>query len=111
MAELFSTDQPRPQPAEFFDIAIAMLEADPHALDGMKATMIPSTEKLVESFPALASVEFRDLDIVGPHGPVPARLYIDPAADATDAFVWVHGGAFVFGDLDILESHWTALSI
>ena len=72
---------------------------------------VPSTEKLIESFPALAAVEYRDLDVVGPHGPVPARLYIDPAGEPTDAFVWVHGGAFIFGDLDILESHWVALSI
>jgi acetyl esterase/lipase len=144
MAELFPPDQPRPQPADFFDLAIAMLEADPHALDGMSAS-IPSTDQLVESFPELASVVHRDLDVAGPHGAVPARLYADPAAESprrlrprtpspsgslavarpaspcgrepsarsepSNAFVWVHGGAFIFGDLDILESHWVALSI
>lgn len=100
----------RPQPAEFMDLAIQMLEADPHALDGMKDT-IPSTESLIESLPALADVVIRDLDVDGPGGPVPARVYRVPGLDATDGFVWVHGGAFVFGDLDILESHWVALSI
>jgi acetyl esterase/lipase len=110
MSELFPADQPRPQPADFFDIAISMLEADPHALDNAKA-MIPSTEQLIESFPALAAVEFDDLAVVGPGGPVPARRYADPNMAATGAFVWVHGGAFIFGDLDMLESHWVAMSI
>jgi acetyl esterase/lipase len=110
MSDLFPPGGRRPQPAEFFDIAISMLEADPHALDGAKA-MIPTTEALVEAFPELATVEFGDVAVEGPHGPVPARAYRVPERPATDAIVWVHGGAFVFGDLDILESHWVALSI
>ena len=35
--------------------------------------MIPRPKQLVEAFPDLGSVEFVDLDVDGPHGPVPAR--------------------------------------
>ena len=41
-------------------------------------------------------------------GDVPnARLYA-PAGAATHALVWVHGGAFAWGDLDMPEADWVA---
>jgi acetyl esterase len=111
MSDLFPPDAPRPQPSEFFDIAVAMLDNDPHALDEAMRTMVPSTAQLVEKFPEFSVVEMHDITVNGPHGPVPARSYLAPGKPATDAVVWVHGGAFVFGDLDMLESHWVALSL
>lgn len=84
--DLFPADEPRPQPAAFMEMAIGLLEADPHALDGAKA-MIPSTQTLIETFPHLAAVEFRDLDVAGPDGAVPARLYRVPGEAASDGFV------------------------
>ncbi len=52
----------------------------------------------------------RDVTIDGRHGDVPGRIYRGPATGGT-AFVWVHGGAFIGGNLDFGESHWVALAI
>jgi acetyl esterase len=45
----------------------------------------------------------RDLSVPGPHGDVAVRVY-EPAGVPAAALVWVHGGAFVGGDLDMPES-------
>jgi len=62
--------------------------------------------------PLPPQVEIRDEAAPGPHGPVPVRVYL-PEDDATDrpALVWVHGGAFVGGDLEMPEADWTARQI
>ncbi|WP_051191699.1 alpha/beta hydrolase fold domain-containing protein [Microbacterium luticocti] len=67
------------------------------------------TASLQRRFPHLAAVQVEDVAVTGPHGPVPARLYRVPDATATAAFVWVHGGAFVGGTLDMPESNWVGL--
>jgi acetyl esterase/lipase len=46
----------------------------------------------------------------GPHGPVPVRVY-DAAGDGATAgdrpcLVWMHGGAFIAGNLDMPEADW-----
>ncbi|MFB4300576.1 alpha/beta hydrolase [Actinomadura sp. NTSP31] len=53
-----------------------------------------------------------DRAIPGPGGPLPVRVY-RPAADASErpCLVWMHGGAFVFGDLDMPEAHEVARGI
>ncbi|MFF4357664.1 alpha/beta hydrolase fold domain-containing protein [Streptomyces sp. NPDC001604] len=43
-------------------------------------------------------------EIAGPHGPVPLRTYT-PRRAATSAMLWVHGGGFLGGDLDMPEAH------
>lgn len=67
------------------------------------------TASLVHDDPALADVEVTDACAAGPHGPVPVRLYIDPSRGARSGLVWVHGGAFIGGDLDMPEAHWVSL--
>ena len=54
----------------------------------------------------------RDLTVDGPHGPVPVRVY-EPAGDGAGrpALLWLHGGAFMFGDLDMPEADLTAREI
>lgn len=52
-----------------------------------------------------------DERVAGPHGPVPVRSY--PAADGAagapaPGLVWLHGGGFVHGDLDMPEADWVA---
>ena len=73
-----------------------------------------STAALVRLRPQLASVTVQDVPLTGPHGAVPARLYV-PEGRAADAvapdLVWFHGGAFLGGDLDMPESHWVALEL
>lgn len=54
-------------------------------------------------------VPTRDLTVDGPHGPVPVRLY--GAGSGGPAFVWIHGGAFMFGDLDMPEADRTAREV
>ncbi|MBM7505209.1 alpha/beta hydrolase [Agromyces aurantiacus] len=71
------------------------------------------TASLTRRFPRLAHVEIADLRIDGPRGRrVPARRYRDASAGASGrALVWVHGGAFIGGHLDMPESHWVALEL
>jgi acetyl esterase len=47
----------------------------------------------------------------GPHGPVPVRVYDDGDSDRDGAgerpcLVWMHGGAFIAGNLDMPEADW-----
>lgn len=71
------------------------------------------TESLKRRFPRLANVESADIRIDGPDRRlVPARLYRDASAEASGrALVWVHGGAFIGGHLDMPESNWVALEL
>jgi acetyl esterase len=67
------------------------------------------TASLVRRFPHLAGVTTVDEVVAGPHGPVPVRLYRDATATPTGrALVWVHGGAFIGGTLDMPESNWVS---
>ena len=68
------------------------------------------TADLLRRFPELSDVDIRDVVIEGPHGDIPGRIY--RAADASGAgFVWMHGGGFIGGDLDMPEAHWVSLAI
>lgn len=69
------------------------------------------TAGLVGRFPELASVGIADVAIAGPHGPVPARRYRRVGTPARSGLVWAHGGAFMFGDLDMPEAHWVGLAV
>nr|WP_274636105.1 alpha/beta hydrolase [Microbacterium bovistercoris] len=70
------------------------------------------TASLKRRFPRLADVTTRDLVVESPHGPQPARAYRDATAPASgSALVWVHGGAFIGGYLDMPESNWVALEL
>jgi acetyl esterase len=59
--------------------------------------------------PPPPQVATREESVAGPHGPVPVRVYL-PGGDGTDrpGLVWLHGGAFLGGDLDMPEADWTA---
>jgi len=67
-------------------------------------------DQLGRHFPALSDVTVQDLVIDGPHGPVPGRTYRG-TADEKVGLVWVHGGAFVAGDLNMNEAHWVSLEL
>lgn len=57
-------------------------------------------------------VDVREDTAPGPHGPVPVRIY-EPAAGGSNhpGVVWLHGGGFVGGDLDMREADWTAREV
>lgn len=50
------------------------------------------------------TVELRDDEVAGPHGPVPVRRYRPTDATRSPTLVWLHGGGFFRGDLDLPES-------
>ena len=52
-----------------------------------------------------AAAEDRTLD--GPHGPLGVRIY-SPGAPSGSGLVWLHGGGFAGGDLDMPEGDWVA---
>jgi acetyl esterase len=48
----------------------------------------------------------------GPHGPVPVRVYRpNDSAGNGPCLVWMHGGAFMFGDLDMPEADWVSREV
>ena len=49
------------------------------------------------------SMEIRNITVPGPHGEVPLRIYT-PQSPSGEALLWMHGGAFIKGDLDIPEA-------
>ena len=59
-----------------------------------------------------ATLHIEQAQAPGPHGPVPVRIYRPEAGDATrPALVWLHGGAFLGGDLEMPEADWVAREI
>lgn len=50
-----------------------------------------------------------DTVLDGPHGPLRVRVYA-PATPAGPGLVWLHGGGFMAGDLDMPEGDWVARS-
>ncbi|WP_326952548.1 alpha/beta hydrolase [Amycolatopsis sp. NBC_01286] len=79
------------------------LVTDPAFRDRMIQFMTPS----VGGPPPV--VETRDEKVPGPHGPVPVRVYAPGAG--RPCLVWLHGGAFKMGDLDMPEADWVAREI
>ena len=53
----------------------------------------------------IPDVTIRDVSIPGPHGPVAVRTYRPTHATIGSALLWVHGGGFRAGDLDMPEAH------
>ena len=51
-----------------------------------------------------------DRTVPGPHGPVPIRVY-RPADARGVGLVWLHGGAFHLGDLDMPEADVTSRAV
>ncbi|MFK0040573.1 alpha/beta hydrolase [Paenarthrobacter sp. NPDC090517] len=87
-------------------------------LEGIPSLEAGLSEPQMEAFdaypdaPPPPSATTRIVSVPGPHGPVPLRIYtpVEPSqeADSAHALVWMHGGAFQFGDLDTKEADWTA---
>src|SRR6478735_7728085 len=62
--------------------------------------------------PAPPTVEVGEDAAPGPHGPVPVRTYTPPSGGTgLPCLVWLHGGAFRMGDLDMPEADWTARQV
>ena len=59
------------------------------------------------------TVHTRGESAPGPHGPVPVRIYtpVDHLPAGAPCLVWLHGGGFIGGDLDMREADWTAREV
>ncbi|MBT2501696.1 alpha/beta hydrolase [Curtobacterium sp. ISL-83] len=66
--------------------------------------MVTSVSKWRRTMPESGTHEVQQVEVPGPHGRVPLRLYI-PSQPAKTALMWVHGGAFIMGDLDVPEAN------
>jgi acetyl esterase len=94
-----------------------------HYLDGLislrEAYTDPALIQQIRQFEtwdpgqAPPAVHTRDESVPGPHGPVPVRIYApyEMAPVAAPCLVWVHGGGFIGGDLDMREADWTAREV
>lgn len=62
---------------------------------------------------SLPTVDIGQTRIPGPHGPITIRIYRSLAQPdgLRPALVWMHGGGFDFGDLDMPEADWTAREV
>ncbi|TMR91004.1 alpha/beta hydrolase [Nonomuraea basaltis] len=62
--------------------------------------------------PETWDLKIEDREIEGPGGPLRLRIY-RPVSDASDrpCLVWLHGGAWVGGDLDMPEAHETSRGV
>ncbi|MBR7838564.1 alpha/beta hydrolase fold domain-containing protein [Actinospica durhamensis] len=95
------------------------LAAKVHLVDGVTwATAQSDPEqmaRLTEFFadpaePIVPDVEIENLTAPGPHGDVDLRVY-RPRSEARRALVWLHGGGFMGGDLDMPEAHLVAAEL
>jgi acetyl esterase len=88
-------------------IAAARAAGSPpfEALTPQNARIAADARKALLQLPPEAVASTRDVEIAGPGGPVPLRLYRPMGCSETDVlpcFVFIHGGGWVFGNL---ESH------
>jgi acetyl esterase/lipase len=60
---------------------------------------------------AAASTTAQDHVIDGPHGGLRVRVYRPADQSSIAGLVWVHGGGFAYGDIDMPEAHWVASSL
>jgi acetyl esterase/lipase len=74
--------------------------ADPELRARMDAFFLPSGQ------PAYPEVDTREEHLSGDHGPVRVRIYSprEPSAAPRPALVWMHGGGFQFGVIDMPEA-------
>jgi len=85
-----------------------------HLLDGIPGPGVGDTPETIQrrtafdapfGDPRLPSVETEDRTVPGPNGPVPVRVYRGHGRGTpTSGLVWIHGGAFLYGDLEVPEA-------
>jgi len=74
-----------------------LTEMSPEEARGLPAILA----ELTGAGPEIATV--RDVEIPGPAGAIPARVY-EPVADPPGTVVYFHGGGWVIGDLDTWDA-------
>lgn len=74
-------------------------EMSDSALATRLAELLPAARRWV-----LPDIQVENTTVPGMAGPVPVRLY-RPQRPARSCLIWLHGGGFAFGDLDMPEAH------
>ena len=68
-----------------------------------------STEPVSTEAVRTEAVSTEELTLEGPHGPLRVRIY-RPVEATGPGIVWLHGGGFSGGDLDMPEGDWVSRS-
>ncbi|AZZ53665.1 alpha/beta hydrolase [Rathayibacter festucae] len=89
---------------------LPLLDGVAYPLDAAQAAKVAEFEEDPGPWSLPEGVTVSDASIDGPHGPIPIRVYA-PAEPATSALLWVHGGGFQAGDLEMRESHVVAAEL
>ncbi|MEW9870736.1 alpha/beta hydrolase [Arthrobacter sp. HS15c] len=72
--------------------------------------MTPQAESGADAPTKQVRENVKDTDFPGPNGPIPARLYGAPTSTGP-VLMWLHGGSFSHGDLDMPEAHDVGLGL
>src|SRR5580693_2489337 len=87
-----------------------LLEGVPSMMALMEDPQYAEARAAFESHPdyQVPEVNVRSEAAPGPHGAVPVRVYDagDSASGTRPCLVWMHGGAFMAGSLDMPEADW-----
>ncbi len=105
-----TTTEPGPHEGVDMEALRAAMDAGAEGLASL-TTPSPDASTYLPSFPELSLVETQDVTIPGVGGDVPGRIYRHPSAAGESALVWVHGGGFAAGDLEMPEAHWVSLML
>ena len=95
----------RPDVRQFLDYLNALPGPKTHELTPVEARTAMRAMRHVADTPLGELAVIRDLSCPGPGGDIPLRLFdARETRDAGPLFLFLHGGGFVFGDLDSHES-------
>jgi acetyl esterase/lipase len=92
-----------------------------HLLEGIESfeqgLADPASRARLDAFmsmdeaPPPPQADVREDAAPGPHGDVRVRIYSPADGSDRPCLVWLHGGAFRMGDLDMPEADWTARQV
>ena len=72
---------------------------EPETIEQSRAVMREHRARRAD-LPGIDVVKVEEITIPGPAGPIRARTYWPPTAGTVPTIVYLHGGAFIMGDLD-----------
>lgn len=114
-----ATETPEPEPPAHAPRFHPLIEQRLHLVAGISSFEEFTPEAFAQwnapyGPPEDWELEIEDREIAGPHGGIPVRIY-SPRTPAPQGgrpcLVWLHGGAFVGGDLDMPEAHEVARGV
>jgi acetyl esterase len=86
---------------------ISQISSLEEALSNPEAALAKAAYEAPYASYSLPDVTIESTSISGPYGDIPVRVYRPFASTgrAAPGLLWMHGGAFVTGDLDMAEAH------